>query len=104
VTVRLGTLDPSLMAHYPPPRTAILEDVDDEASPMLRRLDVEIRQQLFGGREIRVKRPAVAVDEARPRTVAARRSLPEHPLVSMRVLLPKRPQTSVRTPEVAGLV
>ena len=29
VTVRLGTLNPSLIAEYPPPRTAILEDVSE---------------------------------------------------------------------------
>lgn len=89
VTVRLGTLNPSLIADYPPPRAAMLEEVSDEASPLLRRLDAETRTQLFGGREIRVKRPTVAADEARPRTVAERRSLPEHPLVSMRVLVTK---------------
>jgi len=71
VTVRLGSLDRLLIADYPPPRTAILEDVSDEASPLLRRLDADTRKQLFGGREIRVKRPTVAADEARPRTVRA---------------------------------
>ena len=70
VTVRLGTLNPSLIAEYPPPRTAILEDVSAEASPLLRRLDADARTQLFGRREIRVKRPTVVVDEARPRTIA----------------------------------
>ena len=76
-TVRLGTLNPSLIAEYPPPRTAILEDVSDEASPLLRRLEAHARAQLFGKREIRGKRPDVVADEARPRTVAARRSLAE---------------------------
>jgi hypothetical protein len=88
-TVRLGTLNRSLIAEYPPPRTAILEDVSDETSPLLRRLDENARTQLFGRREIRVKRPTVVADEARQRTVAGRRSLPAHPLVSMRVLRPK---------------
>lgn len=89
VTVRLGALDPLLVADYPTPRTAMLEEASDEASPLLRRLDADARTQLFGGREIRVKRRAVAADDARPSTVAARRSLPDHPLVSMRVLLRK---------------
>jgi hypothetical protein len=84
-----GTLNPSLIADYPPPRTAILEDVSEEASPLLRRLDADTGTQLLGGRESRIKRLTVAADEARPRTVAGRRSLPEHPLVSM--LLPKNP-------------
>jgi hypothetical protein len=91
VTVRLGALNPLLVSDYPAPRAAILEEVSDESSPLLRRLDAAARAQLFGGREIRVKRPTVAADESRPRTVAARRSLPEHPLVSMRVLLSKTP-------------
>ena len=77
VTVRLGALNPSLVADYPAPRAAILEEVSDEASPLLRRLDADTRAQLFGAREIRVRRPTVAADEARPRTVAARRILPE---------------------------
>ena len=89
VTVRLGALNPSLVAEYPQPRAAILEEVSDEASPLLRRLDADTRAQLFGGREIRVRRPTVAADEGRPRTVAARRILSEHPLVSMRVLVEK---------------
>jgi hypothetical protein len=80
-----------LIAEYPPPRTAILEEMSEEASPLLSRLDADTRTQLFGGREIRAKRPTVAADEARPHTVAGRRSLPEHPLVSMRVLLPRNP-------------
>ena len=89
VTVRLGALNPSLVADYPAPRAAMLEEVSDEVSPLLSRLDADTRAQLFGGREIRVRRPTVAADEARPRTVAARRSLTEHPLVSMRVLVEK---------------
>jgi hypothetical protein len=34
VTVRLGALDPSLVADYPPPRAAMLEEVSDETSPL----------------------------------------------------------------------
>ena len=91
VTVRLGTLNPSLVAEYPPPRTVIWEEIGEEASPLLQRLDSDTKAQLFRGREPRIKRPTVAAEEARPRTVADRRSLPEHPLVGMRVLLPKNP-------------
>ena len=36
VTVRLGALDPSLVAEYPPPRAAMMEEVADEVSPLLR--------------------------------------------------------------------
>lgn len=87
VTVRLGALNPSLVADYPAPRAAILEEVSDEVSPLPRRLDPDTRALLFGGREIRVKRPTVAVDEGQPCSVAGLRSLAEHPLVSMRVLV-----------------
>lgn len=89
VTVRLGALNPLLVADYPAPRAAILEEVSEEVSHLLRRLNADTKAQLFGGREIRVKRPTVAADEVRPRTVAGLRSLPEHPLVSMRVLVEK---------------
>lgn len=89
VTVRLGALDPSLVPDYPLPRAAMMEEVPDEASPVLRRLDADTKAQLFGGREIRVKRPTVAAGEARLNGVAAKRSLQEHPLVSMRVLVEK---------------
>ncbi len=64
VTVRLGALDPSLVAVQPPARAAVMEEVADEVSPLLARLDADARAQLFGGREIRVRRPAVAADEA----------------------------------------
>lgn len=89
VTVRLGVPEPSLVAEYPASRAAMLEEVSDEVSPLLSRLDADARALLFGGREVRVKRPAVAPDEERPLTVAARRILSEHPLVSMRVLVSK---------------
>lgn len=89
VTVRLGALDPSLTAESAPPRTAVMEEVSDEASPLLGRLDAPTRNRLFGAREIRVQRPTAATDEARPRTVAGRGGLAERPLVSMRVLRPK---------------
>lgn len=87
VTVRLGALNPLLVADYPLPRAAMMIEVEDEASPVLRRLDADAKALLFGGREIRVKRPTVAADEARPKSVAAKRGLAEHPLVSMRVLV-----------------
>jgi hypothetical protein len=91
VTVRLGTLNPMLVAEYPPPRTVIWEETSEEASPLLERLDSDTKEQLFRGREPRIKRPTIAGEDARPRTVAERRRLPEHPLVRMRVLLPKNP-------------
>lgn len=86
VTVRLGALDPSLVAVQPPARAAVMEEVADDVSPLLARLDAEARALLFGGREIRVSRPAVVADVARPVGVAARRSSLNHPLVQMRML------------------
>lgn len=51
VTVRFGGLNPALVADYPPPRAAMLEEVSDEVSPLLRRRDADARALLFGGRE-----------------------------------------------------
>lgn len=86
VTVRLGALDPSLVAAQPPARAAVMEEVADEVSPLLARLDVEARALLFGGRGIRVSRPAVVSDAARSVGVAGRRSVTEHPLIGMCVV------------------
>lgn len=91
VTLRLGTLNTALVAEYPPPRAVAWEEMNDEVSPLLRRLDADARKLLFRGKQPRVRRPVIVAEEARPRTVEERRSLPEHPLVSMRVLLPKNP-------------
>ncbi len=91
VTVRLGSLNPSLVAVPPPARAAVVEEVADEASPLLARLDAEAKALLFGGREIRVRRPAVVADAARPVGVVARLNLPDHPLVGMRIVARKAP-------------
>ena len=89
VTVRLGVLDPSLVAVQPPARAAVMEEVADEVSPLLARLDAEAKALLFGGREIRVRRPVAVADAPRPLAVAARRSVPDYPLVGMRILAGK---------------
>ena len=89
MTVRLGALDPSLVAVAPPARAAVMEEVADEVSPLLARLDAETKSLLFGGREIRVRRPAVAPDAPSLQTVVGRRTLTSHPLVGMRMLAQK---------------
>lgn len=66
-----------------------MEEVADEVSPLLARLDAESRALLFGGRETRVRRPAVAADAPPLQTVSGRKSQTEHPLVGMRVLAQK---------------
>ena len=86
VTVHLGELQPGLVAEPPAPRAARMAAVAEEVSPLLARLDAEARAQLFGRREVRVRRPVVATDEAPPRSGLARPALAEHPLVAMRVL------------------
>ena len=91
VTLRLGTLNTAVVAEYSPPRTVAWEEINDEVSPLLLRLDADARKLLFRGKRPRVRRPVVVAEKAHPRTIAERRSLPEHPLVSMRVLLPKNP-------------
>ena len=90
VTVHLGELQPGLVAEPPAPRAARMAEVAEEVSPLLARLDAEARAQLFGRREVRVRRPVVASDEAPRRTLAARRRLREVPLVSMRAVREKR--------------
>lgn len=87
VTVHLGDLEPGLVAVPPAPRAATVAEVANEVSPLLARLDADVRAQLFGRREIRVSRPTLATDRLRPSSVAARRSGPEYPLVRMRILI-----------------
>jgi hypothetical protein len=91
VTLRLGSLNSTLTAEYPPARTVFFEELSAESSPLLERLDLEARTRLFRGRQPQVKRPVMVSEDIRPRTVAERRQLPEHPLVSLRLLLPKNP-------------
>jgi len=90
VTVHLGALQPQLVVEYPAPRAAVMEDVADDVSPLLRRLDADTRSQLFGRREVRVRRPSVVADGGtHPRTVAGLRRMEEHPLVRMGVVVAK---------------
>lgn len=91
VTLRLGNLNTAQVADYPPMRTVVFEEMGDEDSPLLERLDPDARKRLFRGKEPRVKRPATLLEDVRPQTLAERRTLPEHSLVSMRVLRPKGP-------------
>lgn len=90
VTVQLGALQPQLAVEYPAPRAAAMEEVPEEASPVLRRLDADARSQLFGRREVKVRRPsAVAADATHPRKVAGLRRMEEHPRVRMGVVVGK---------------
>lgn len=92
VTLHLGRRETELVADCPAPRCVFLQEVAEEVSPLLRRLDPAGRELLFGGRQPRVKRPLVVAEDARrPETVGERRGLDEHPLVAMRVLRPKGP-------------
>ena len=89
VTVHLGAQQPELVVEYPAPSAVVLEEVADEVSPLLQRLDADARAQLFGRREPRVRRPSVVADGAPLRTAAAMRAVGEHPLVRMAVVVPK---------------
>ena len=90
VTVHLGALQPQLVVESPAPRAAVMEDVAHDVSPLLRRLDADVRAQLFGRREVRVRRPSVVADDGtHPRTVAGLRRMEEHPLVRMGVVVAK---------------
>ena len=86
VTVRLGALDPSLRAERPTRRAATLAEVDDEASPLLQRLDADARTLIFGTREPSVRRPISAAVETHGGLVAASGRQPTHPLIEMQVL------------------
>jgi hypothetical protein len=91
-------LHPALVSG-PPPRITVENQsilvvgrrmVADDVSPLLRRLDADVRAQLFGRREVRVRRPSVVADGGtHPRTVAGLRRMEEHPLVRMRVVVAK---------------
>jgi hypothetical protein len=90
VTLHLGPQKTELVADGPPPQRVVLQEVAEEVSPLLRRLDPAARKSLFRGRAPRVKRPVVVTEDAwRLQTPAERRRLDEHPLVAMRVLRPK---------------
>lgn len=92
VTVHLGALQPQLVVQYPAPRAAVMQEVEEDASPVLRRLDADAKAQLFGRREVKVSRPSVvASDATHPRTVAGLRLVEEHPLVRMGVVVGKTP-------------
>ena len=68
----------------------VVAEVAEVVSPLLARLDAEARAQLFGRREVRVRRPVVAANESLPGTRAAGRSVRQVPLVSMRAVGEKR--------------
>jgi hypothetical protein len=93
VTLSLGRLDSSLVAEPVPPRSAVWERVDDQLSPLLRRLDPSTVDALFRGRPSRVRRPvrndaeeSTEAKQTRALTLADRRSLPERKLVTKRIL------------------
>jgi hypothetical protein len=90
VTVHLGALQPQLAVKYPAPRAAVMEEVAAEVSPLLRRLDAAAKAQLFGRREVKVRRPSVVADDGtHSRKVAGLRRMEEHPLVKMGVVVAK---------------
>lgn len=89
VTVRLGALDPSLVMERPTPRAAMMAEVDDGVSPLLQRLDADVRTLIFGRREPRVRRPISAAVETHRVLLAGSGRQPTHPLVGMQVLTRK---------------
>jgi hypothetical protein len=67
-----------------------MQEMEEEVSPLLSRLDPGARERLFRGRAPRVKRPVVVADDPQlAGIVGGRRSVEEHPLVAMRVLSAK---------------
>jgi hypothetical protein len=90
VTLHLGPCNTELVVDDPAPQRVVLQEMAEEASPLLRRLDPAARKYLFRGRAPRVKRPVVVTGDApRPQNLRERRRSDEHPLVAMRVLRPK---------------
>ena len=67
--MHFGALQPQLVVEYPVPRAAVMEGVADEVSPLLQRLDADARAQLFGRREVRVRRPARSRRSNEPSTL-----------------------------------
>ena len=89
VTVRLGALDASLVMERPTPRAAMMAEVTDEVSPLLRRLDADARTLIFGMREPRVRRPTLAVAEPARASQSRGGSQPTYPLIGMQALVRK---------------
>lgn len=93
VTLRLGQIDSNLVAEPVPIRTAAWERVNDQSSPLVRRLDASTLGTLFRGRNSRVRRPVrLAGDDttealqSRALTLLERRSLPDRKVVTKRIL------------------
>jgi hypothetical protein len=67
----------------------MMAEVDDEVSPLLRRLDADARTLLFRTREPRVRRPTSAAAETRRASLSGGGSQPTYPLIGMQVLTRK---------------
>lgn len=101
VTLNLKQLDRSQVAEVPPPRTTTWADVSPAQSPILARLDANASSLLFRGRPPQPRRPRVEEEPfettgsnreppRRITTLLDRRQLAELPLVSRRILRPRR--------------
>src|SRR5438552_4731124 len=91
VTLSLESLDVSVVADYVPAKTAAWDEVSDELSPLLRRLEPDARNILFHGRGRRLRYPSrMDVYESQAFTLAERRILPDRALVTRRILRPKK--------------
>jgi len=89
-TLSLHGLDTSVTAEPVPPRTAVWADVDPGQSSVLTRLDGSARDLLFRGREPQPRRPRFEQEPLGAFTLSDRRQAAESPLVSRRILRPKR--------------
>lgn len=89
VTVRLGALDSSLRMEQPAPRAVMMAEVNDEVSPLLRRLDADARTLIFEMREPRVRRPISAAAETHRAPLSGSGSQATHPLIGMQLLTQK---------------
>lgn len=87
VTLELQERDASLAFDYPKARTASWETVDEDVSPLMRRLGVKEMAALFRGRDPKVKVPTVVEPQSsQALSLFARRNLPERNFLSKRVL------------------
>lgn len=90
VTLELSEPDAGVSFEYPRSRTAAWETMDDEQSPLIRRLGTIELAHLFRGKEPRVKQPVVIEPESRALTLYERRNATELAFVSKRVIVRKK--------------
>jgi hypothetical protein len=90
VTLALRNLDDSVVADYVPQRAATWDVANEQSSPLLRRMDPIARQELFGNRGARLRRPTRNdAQQTEALTLADRRNSIERSLVTRRILRPK---------------